>query len=143
MSVVEVPSPSASRLRRPGRRSVDTEFLRTRRLDIDVSAAEFERCQQIAAAAALPLRRWARQVLLGVPVSAVRPAELRELWAASSTLQSNFNQLCARLNELHQAGDLRLDSAETTLRNLAALAPELHRLVCLMRVELAALRGRT
>ncbi|MES2992643.1 MAG: hypothetical protein V4844_14570 [Pseudomonadota bacterium] len=137
---VEVPSPSARRRR--GRPALDTDQLRTLRLNVDLNQAELSQCQQRADTAALPLRRWARRVLIGTPIAATRPAELRALWTESSTLQANFNQLVERLNFLHQAGELDLTGCERAFRDLAHLVPELHQLVCSMRVELAAL-GRS
>ena len=137
--MVEVPSPSKKR--RPGRPSIDTDLLRVQVVNIDLNLAELDECQQRAAAASLPLRRWARRTLLGTPTPAAQPAELRDLWSRSSTLQSNTNQLVERLNQLHLSADLNLGSAEPTLLELAELAPRLHTIVCLMRIELANLRG--
>ena len=111
------------------------------RVVLDLNAAEVAQLKQRAAAAALPLRRWARRTLLGTPTPAAQPAELREIWSRSSSLQSNTNQLCERLNQLHLNGDLNRDSADQTLRELALLAPDLHQLVRQMRVELANLKG--
>ena len=141
MKNVAVPPPSTPRRRSGGGQSVDTEVLRCERLNIDLNAAEVAQLKQHAAAAALPLRRWARRTLLGTPTPAAQPAELREIWSRSSTLQSNTNQLCERLNQLHLNGDLNRDSADQTLRELAILAPDLHQLVRQMRIELANLRG--
>lgn len=137
--MVEVPSPSKKR--RPGRPSIDTDLLRVQVINIDLNLAELDECQQRAAAASLPLRRWARRTLLGTPTPAAQPAELRDLWSRSSTLQSNTNQLVERLNQLHLSADLNLGSAAPTLLELAELAPRLHTIVCLMRIELANLRG--
>ena len=141
MQNVAVPPPSTPRRRSGGGQSVDTEVLRCERLNIDLNAAEVAQLKQRAAAAALPLRRWARRTLLGTPTPAAQPAELREIWSRSSSLQSNTNQLCERLNQLHLNGDLNRDSADQTLRELALLAPDLHQLVRQMRVELANLKG--
>ena len=89
----------------------------------------------------MPLRRWARRTLLGVKIVAAQPAELRALWAASSTLQSNLNQAAARLDELRLAGALTQDNASATLPELLRLYPELYALVRTMRLELATMRG--
>lgn len=105
-----------------------------------MNAAELEHCKQQAAAASMPLRQWARHVLTGAHVAAATPSELRALWSQSSTLQSNTNQLVERLNQLHRSGELRLTEADSTLRELANLAPRLYELVCVMRVELVASR---
>lgn len=142
-TMVEVPSPSNPnpRRRRTGRPSVDTDLLRLQRLNVQLNNDELQVCQRAANAAALPLARWARRTLLGTPTSAAQPQELRSLWSSSSTLQSSTNQICENLNRLHLSGELNLDSATKPLQELAALAPDLHRLVCQMRVELANLRG--
>ncbi len=147
MQNVAVPPPSPRRPRRRlgGGQSVDTDLLRCERLNIDLNAAEVALLKKRAAAASLPLRRWARRTLLGTPTPAAQPAELRSLWSSSSTLQSNFNQLCENLNRLHLQDELTFASANQTLRetlrDLAVLAPQLHQLVRQMRVELASLKG--
>jgi hypothetical protein len=115
-------------------------LLRVRRLDLDLNDSEYLQCQQAAAAASLPLRKWARRTLLGTPTPAAQPQELRSIWSSSSTLQSNTNQLCENLNRLQLVGELNLRAADQTLRDLAVLAPELHQLVRQMRVELASLK---
>lgn len=130
-----------TRRRKPGRPSIDTDLLRLVRLNVQLNADELLQCQKAAASAALPLGRWARRRLLGTPTPAAQPAELRDLWSRSSTLQSNTNQLVERLNQLHLAADLNLGLAGPTLLELAELAPRLHVIVCLMRIELANLRG--
>ena len=143
MTVVEsLPALPASRSRRKGGgRSVDTDLLRGERLNIDLNAGELARFRQLAADAGMPLRRWARRTLLGVKIVAAQPAELRALWAASSTLQSNLNQAAARLDELRLAGALTQDNASATLPELLRLYPELYALVRTMRLELATMRG--
>lgn len=143
--MVEVPSPSIQnpRRRRPGRPSIDTDLLRLTRVNVQLNSNELAQCQRAAQAAALPLGPWARRTLLGAPCPAAQPAELRALWSSSSTLQSNTNQLVERLNQLHLAGDLNRDSADQTLHDLALIAPQLHQLVCQMRVELLSVRSST
>ena len=89
----------------------------------------------------MPLRRWARRTLLGVKIVAAQPAELRAIWSASSTLQSNLNQAAARLDELRLAGELTQDSASAILAELLGLYPALYALVRTMRLELATMRG--
>ncbi|MEO8807074.1 MAG: hypothetical protein ABI433_13425 [Burkholderiaceae bacterium] len=138
---VEVPSPS--RGRRPGRRSLDTDLLRVKRLDIDLNDSELAHCQRQADAAGVPVRRWARRVLLGVKVAAAQPAELRAIWSETSTLQSNLNQVAARLDELRLAGELTQERASSTLVELLRLYPALYQLVRSMRLELATMRGAT
>lgn len=141
MQNVAVPPPSTPLRRRGGGQSVDIEVLRCERLNIDLNAAEVALLKQRAAAASLPLRRWARRTLLGTSTPAAQPQELRSIWSSSSTLQSNTNQLCENLNRLHLQNELSLGAADQTLRDLAVLAPELHQLVRQMRVELASLKG--
>lgn len=133
--------PPVRRNRRPGRRSIDTDLLRTRRLDLDLNEAELAQCQASADAAAMPLRRWARCTLLGLPITVARSDELRRLWSESSTLQSNFNQAAQRLNELHIAGELSIATGDQALQALAKIVPGLYALVRALRVELAAMRG--
>ena len=128
--------------RGPGRRSIDTDLLRVKRLDVDLNAAELHQCQQLADAAAMPLRRWARGLLLGSKPHAAYPGELRLIWSSSSTLQSNANQLVSCLNVLRQNGELRLDTACQSLQELAELAPRLYALVRQMRAELLSVRGQ-
>ena len=140
MTIVD-PSPRSSRSRRPGRRSIDTDLLRVMRLDVDLNAAELHHCQRHAEVASMPLRRWARSMLLGSPPPAAHHGDLRMIWSSSSTLQSQANQLVTSLNVLRKNGDLRLDSAEQSLRELAELAPRLHSLVKQMRVELMSFRA--
>lgn len=135
-------SGDTSRSRRPGRRSIDTDLLRVLRLDVDLNAAELHHCQQHAEASSMPLRRWARGMLLGAPPQAAHPADLRRIWGSSSTLQSQANQLVTSLNILRKTGELRLDTAEQSLHELAELAPRLYSLVKQMRVELLSIRGR-
>lgn len=130
------------RTRRPGRRSIDTDLLRVKRLDVDLNTAELHQCQQQADAAAMPLRRWARDLLLGSQPHAAHPSELRLLWTSSSTLQSQTNQLVTSLNILRKTGELRPETADQSLRELAELAPRLYSLVKQMRVELLSIRGR-
>lgn len=141
MTIVEVLSPPRSRSRRPGRQSVDTDLLRVKRLDVDLNDAEVQHCQQHAKACNLPVRRWARELLLGRQPQAAHSGDLRLIWASSSTLQSNANQLVSCLNSLRQNGELRLDTADRSLRDLAELAPCLYTLVKQMRVELFSIRG--
>ena len=131
-----------SRSRRPGRPSVDTDDLRALRLAIYLNSAELQRCQQHAQASSTPLRRWARETLLGSPPLAAHHGDLRLLWGSSSTLQSQTNHLVTSLNILHKTGELRLDTAEQSLRELAELAPRLYSLVKQMRVELLSVTGR-
>ncbi len=142
-TMVEVPSPSSPTLRRrrPGRPSVDTDLLRLNRVNVQLNLNELAQCQRAAEAAAMPLGTWARRTLLGTPTPAAQPAELRALWSSSSTLQSNTNQLVEKLNLLHLQNELNLGSAGPTLLELAELAPRLHTIVCLMRIELANLKG--
>lgn len=130
-----------SRSRRPGRRSIDTDLLRVKRLDVDLNDAELRHCQQQAEAASMPLRRWARGMLLGSPPPAAHPGDLRLIWSSSSTLQSQTNQLVTSLNILQKTGELRLETADQALRGLAELAPRLHSLVKQLRVELLSIRG--
>lgn len=129
------------RTRRPGRRSIDTDLLRVKRVDIDLNEAELRHCQQQADAVGMPLRRWARRTLLGVRIVAAQPAALRAIWSESSTLQSNLNQAAARLDELRLAGELTQQNASATLSELMQLYPELYALVRTMRLELATMRG--
>lgn len=136
------PARPARESRRPGRRSVDTDLLRVKRLDVDLNDAELRRCQQHAEACALPLRRWARETLLGSPPVAAHHADLRLIWSSSSTLQSQTNQAVAALNVLQKSGELRLDNAEQSLRDLVELVPRLYNLVKQMRVELLSVTGR-
>ena len=143
MTTVEVLSPPSSRSRRPGRPSIDTDLLRVKRLDLALNAAELRHCQQQAEACALPLRRWARDHLLGQKPPAAHPVDLRFVWSSSSTLQSQLNQLVTALNVLRKAGELRMDSADQSLRELAELAPRLYSLVKQMRVDLLSVRGLT
>lgn len=140
------PSPSAGGSpgsRRPGRRSIDTDLLRVKRLDVDLNEAELQHCQQQAEACELPLRRWARDLLLGVQPQHAHHGDLRLIWASSSTLQSQANQLVTALNVLRKTGDLRHETAEQPLRDLAELAPRLYSLVKQMRVELMSVRTST
>lgn len=130
-----------SRSRRPGRRSIDTDLLRVKRLDVDLNDAELRHCQQQAEACELPLRRWARDLLLGSQPQAAHPTDLRLLWTNSSTLQSQTNQLVTSLNILRKTGELRLETADRALHELAELAPRLYALVKQMRVELLSVRG--
>ena len=123
--------------RRPGKRPIDPDLWRAHRLDIDLNAAELEHCKQQANVAAMPLRRWARRALTGIVVTAARPLDLRRLWSESSTLQSDFNQLTDRLNQLHASGELTLENAGPALVELVPLVSEIHQLVRRMRVELA------
>ncbi|MEP7295751.1 MAG: hypothetical protein ABI702_06135 [Burkholderiales bacterium] len=117
-------------------------MLRVKRLDVDLNEAELRYCQQQAEACELPLRRWARDLLLGSPPQAAHPRDLRLIWSSSSTLQSQTNQLVAALNALRKTGELQLDTADQTLRGLAELAPRLYSLVKEMRVELLSIRRR-
>ena len=142
MSIASASSARPAReSRRPGRRSVDTDLLRVKRLDVDMNDVELRRCQQHAEACELPVRRWARETLLGSPPVAAHHADLRSIWSSSSTLQSQTNQAVAALNVLQKSGELRLDSAEQSLRELAELAPRVYSLVKQMRVELLSIRG--
>ena len=139
MRIVEAPPVAPGR--RPGRRPLELSQLRSFRVDVDLSAAELAQCQMAAGVAELPLRRWARRVLLGHRVSAAQPAELRRMWTASSTLQSNFNQLVARLAELRAADELNAATASDHLVALLAVVPDLHSLVRDMRLQLASLKA--
>ena len=134
-------APENPRSRRPGRRSVDTDLLRVKRLDVDLNDAELRQCQQQAEACELPLRRWAREQLLGSQPQAAHHGDLRMIWGSSSTLQSQANQLVTSLNVLRKSGELRLDTGDQSLRELAELAPRLYSLVKQMRVELLSIRG--
>ena len=130
-----------TRLPRGGGRSVDTDSLRSLRLNLDLNAAERAQINASAAAAAMPLRRWARRTLLGATITPALSSELRQIWSSSSTLQSNFNQLCSNLNQMDQTGELSLATCEPALLELARLAPGLHQLVRSMRLELTMMRG--
>lgn len=143
MTIVGSPCPPlSSRTRQAGGgRSVDTDLVRGERLNIDLNAGELSRLRELADTAGMPLRRWARRTLLGVKIVAAQPAELRAIWGASSTLQSNLNQAAARLDELRLAGELTRDSASATLVELLELYPQLYSLVRAMRLELATMRG--
>lgn len=138
------PAPSAGRgRRRGGRRPVALDRLRSRRLDVDVSAAELAVIEDRARLAAMPLRRWARTTLLdGAAPTVAVPMELRQLWSDSSPLQSNANQLVERLNELRRAGQLDWATAAPSLRGLAEIAPRLYALVCRLRLELLGARSK-
>lgn len=127
--------------RRPGRRSIETDLLRVLRLDVDLNSAELHHCQRHAEVASMPLRRWARGMLLGSPPPAAHHGDLRMIWGSSSTLQSQTNQLVTALNVLLKTGELRIDTAEQSLLELAELAPRLYSLVKQMRVELLSVRG--
>jgi|GEM_PF-3886000 len=107
-----------------------------------MNGAEFRHCQHQAEVASMPLRRWARSMLLGSPPQAAHHGDLRLIWGSSSTLQSQANQLVTALNVLRKTGELRLDTADQSLRELAELAPRLYSLVKQMRVELLSTRGR-
>lgn len=139
MRIVEAPDSSPPK--RGGGKSIDTDLLRSIRLDLDLNPAELTELKKSAKAASLPLRRWARRVLLGRKISAAQPLELRRLWTESSTLQSNFNQLVSRLDELRVAGALNASTVGEHLAALLIVVPDLHHLVRLMRVELASLRS--
>lgn len=143
MTIVGSPCPPlSSRTRQAGGgRSVDTDLLRCERLNIDLNSGELARFRELAADAGMPLRRWARRTLLGAKIVPVLPSELRALWAASSTLQSNLNQTAARLDELRVAGELTRENASASLFELLNLYPELYALVRTMRLELATMRG--
>lgn len=143
MTIVGSPWPPLSSPARHagGGRSVDTDLLRGERLNIDLNAAELLRLRELADTAGMPLRRWARRTLLGVTIVAAQPAELRAIWGASSTLQSNLNQAAARLDELRLAGELTQEGASAILLELLELYPQLYSLVRSMRLELATMRG--
>lgn len=89
----------------------------------------------------MPLRRWARRTLMGVKIAAAQPTELRAIWSKSSTLQSNLNQVAARLDELRVAGELTEKKASSALLELQLFYTELHALVKKMRLELVTGRG--
>ena len=143
MNIVAVPSPPGLRRRsgRPGRPSIETDELRTLRLNIDLNAAELAQLQDSAATASLPVRRWARRTLLGTRTPAARPVELRQIWGSSSTLQSNLNQVAARLDEMRLASVLNQETASEHLGELLSLYPALYELVRTMRLELVSMRG--
>lgn len=142
MNTVEVPSPPGRRRGRP-RPSIDTDDLRTLRLNIDLNAFELAQLQESAATASLPVRRWARRTLLGMRTPAARPVELRKLWGSSSTLQSNLNQVAARLGEMSLAAELNQEAALEQLGELLSLYPALYELVRTMRLELVSMRGNS
>ena len=89
----------------------------------------------------MPLRSWARSMLMGSPPPAAHHGDLRMLWGSSSTLQSQTNHLVTSLNVLRRSGELRLETADHSLHELAELAPRLYALVKQMRVELLSVRG--
>lgn len=125
------------RRRAGGRPPVPPGDRRAVRVELALSLGEFARARTAADAAALPLAVYARERLLRdrPPARAVH-ADLRELWRASATLQSNANQLVARLNELRDAGELAPAAAEAALVALAEVAPQLLEHVLALRREL-------
>jgi len=126
------------RSRRGGRTALPPGERRDTRLEIDLNASERVLIAAAATAAALPIRAWARARLLkDRPPSAMHRADVVEIWRASSTLQSNFNQLVSRLNELHSSGELQAHTAAPTLLELRRIAPAMYRLVKSMRHELS------
>jgi len=111
--------------------------LRDLRLAIDISGRELAEIKAAAAAAALPVRAWARDRLLSrTAPAAAHPADLREIWRESSTLQSNFNQLVQRLNELHAAGELHAHNSTATLLEMHRHMPSMYKFIKAFRVDL-------
>jgi len=130
-------SDPAAASRRGGRPRLAAAARCTVRVALNLTPAEAAQVSAAAAAASLPLAAWARVRLLRDRSPArSQHAELVEIWRDSSTIQSNFNQLVSRLNELHSAGELHVHTAAPTLVELRQIAPRMYRLVKALRLEL-------
>jgi len=130
--------PPATASRRGGRPRLAAAARCAVRVGVNLTPLEAAQVEAAAAAASLPLAAWARARLLRdrAPALAHR-SEIVDLWRESATLQANFNQLVARLNEMHLAGELHAHNAAPTLVELRQIAPQMYKLVKAMRLELA------
>lgn len=132
-----VPADDARQRRsRGGRPRLPDAERRTVHLGVALTPAEAEAVADAAAAAGLPPATWLRMSALRQRTPSAHRADLREIWRQSSTLQSNFNQLTERLNELHAAGELRSHNSATTLLEMHGYMPKMYRLIKEFRVDL-------
>ena len=135
------PPGGPARRGRGGRPPLPADQRRDVRIDIDLSASELAQITAAASAASLPVRSWIRaRALRDRAPAQSHSADLRTMWRESATLQSNYNQLVARLNELHAAGELTTSAAAQTLAELRRIAPQMYALVKALRLDLARQR---
>lgn len=116
--------------------------MRTHRVGVDFSPRERAELQARAAAAALPLRRFLREVALrGAPAPALA-GDLYKIWFESATLQSNLNQSVAAINHLRASGKLNLSTAELAVGEISLELSKIYDLVRALRAELASIGAR-